>query len=65
MVNMLTRKERYIREIHNQLQQALSNIDDLDTNTVSPQEIRAAAIQVSKASFLLRGLESIMEHEQD
>ncbi len=64
MSKTLTKKERYVREIKSCLQQASAIVNDIDTNAMSIQELKAAATQATQASTMLHRLEGLVEGEQ-
>lgn len=64
MPKTLTKKERYVREIKSCLQQASAIVNDIDTNAMSIQELKAAATQATQASAMLHRLEGLVEGEQ-
>lgn len=65
MSKALTKKERYVREVKSHLQQALNIVSDIDPNSISLQELKAAATQATQASCMLHRLEGLAESEQD
>ena len=64
MSKALTKKERYIKEIISHLQQALGIVNDIDSEAMTLQELKAAATQTTQASTMLHRLEGLVEGEQ-
>jgi hypothetical protein len=62
---VLSKKERYVKEITSHLMQALRIINDVDVDKISLQELKAAAAQATQASTLLHRLEGIVESERN
>ncbi len=64
MSKALTKKERYVKEVKSHLQQALNIVDDVNPDSLSLQELKAAATQATQASCMLHRLEGMVENEQ-
>ncbi len=64
MSKSLTKKERYVKEVRSHLQQALNIVDDVNPDSLSLQELKAAGTQAAQASCMLHRLEGMVESEQ-